>query len=116
MARPGSHTVGATAIVPSTCGTLRAMELGAPQIVGIVGAVFVFLFTLWALIDLLRRPHDAFVSAGVSRPLWLVLLILSLFCTLGVFVALWYLFVVSPKVRAQQHVGGLHFPDGRAHH
>ena len=93
------------------------MNIGSTELVLIIGAAFVFLFTLWALIDLLRRPHAAFEAAGVSRPLWLVLLILSLFCSVGVFVALWYLVVVAPKVRNQQHVGGrIGFPDGRAHH
>jgi hypothetical protein len=92
------------------------MNLGTTEIVAITGAVFVFLFTLWALIDLLRRPHAAFEAAGVSRPVWLVLLILSLFCSLGVFVAIWYLLMVAPKVHQQRLGSGLRVPDGRAHH
>jgi hypothetical protein len=92
------------------------MDLSPQQFLVLVIAVFIFLFTFWAFIDLVRRPASAFDAAGVSRPVWLVLLVLSLFCSAGVFVALWYLFVVSPKVRAQQAVGGIGFPDGRRRH
>lgn len=92
------------------------MDLTGQQVAGLVGMAFIFLFTLWAFIDLLRRPARAFEAAGVSRLLWLILLLVSLFCSLGVFVALWYLFLVSPKVRSQQLVRGIGFPDGRAHH
>lgn len=85
------------------------------QQLALVGLVqfIVVLFTIWALIDLFRRPAWAFEAAHQSRTLWLVLLVLSLFCTLGIFVVVWYLLRVSSVVRNEQQLGhGPGFPGG----
>ena len=65
-----------------------------------------------AIVTLLRRPGWAFQSASRSKGLWLVLILVGVFvCNIGVFVALWYLIVVDPRVRAMQRLGpGIGFP------
>lgn len=88
---------------------------GLQQVLGLA-ALATFLLALYALIDLLRRPARAFEAAGVSRVLWLVVLVISLFLPLGVVLTLWWLLITGPKVRSQAKIGGIGFPDGRMHH
>ena len=69
-------------------------------------ALIALLIELWALANLFRRPSLAFETAGVSRGLWIVLLILSIFvCGIGVFVSLFYLTFIDSKVKSAQSLG-----------
>ena len=85
-------------------------SVSGPQLVGGVVWVVVFLLTLYALIDALRRPSRAYEQAGVSRTLWVILLIVSLFVPCGVVVALWWLISTGPRVHRQAQIGGIGFP------
>ena len=88
-----------------------ARSSGVPYAVwGVVGFVF-FVLWLWALIDVLRQPRYAFEAAHVSRTLWIVLIVGSLFCGLSWLVALVYLVFPRGRIRAQTQLGrGPGFP------
>jgi hypothetical protein len=76
-----------------------------------VDVLIAFVLNLWALIDMLRRPSWAFEQAEVGRLTWLLLLVLSWVCGIGIFIAIWYLMMVSPRIRNQQQLGrGPGFP------
>lgn len=76
-------------------------------------AILTLIVSLWAVIDAVRRPGWAYESAGKSKALWLVLLIVGIFiCNVGFFVALWFLFVVDPQVKRMQRFGGGIGPPG----
>jgi hypothetical protein len=63
--------------------------------------------TIFALVDVLRRPEWAWRAAGQNRTLWLVLTIVALFFgLLGLIVDLIYLLSIRPKVAAAQNRGG----------
>jgi hypothetical protein len=66
----------------------------------------------WAIVCVLRRPAWAFRAASKSKGLWVVMILVGIvMCNVGVFVSIWYLFVVDPRVRAMQQVGpGIGFP------
>jgi hypothetical protein len=91
------------------------LDLSSTQVtLGGIAVFIALLFNLWALIDLLRRPSWAFEAAHVSRTLWILLLVLSWICGIGTLVSIWYLLIVSSKVRNQQQLGrGPGFPSAR---
>ena len=86
------------------------------QIIAGLVALGVFLLTLYALFDALRRPMRAYETAGVSKTLWVILLVVSLFVPCGVVFTLWWLVSTGPRVHRQAQIGGIGFPDGRMHH
>ena len=57
---------------------------------------------VWGLVDVVRRPKEAFVAAGRSRGIWIGLLLVSLLAppVIGAGVGVWYLLSVRPKVAA----------------
>ncbi len=57
---------------------------------------------VWSLVDVVRRPKDAFVAAGRNRAVWIGLLLVSLIAPplLGAGMGVWYLVAVRPKVAA----------------
>jgi hypothetical protein len=57
---------------------------------------------VWALVDVVRRPREAFVVAGRNRGVWIGVLLVSLIAPplLGAGVGIWYLVSVRPKVAA----------------
>ena len=81
--------------------------------IGVIG-LFTLIVDLWAIVNAFRRPQAAFASAGKSKGLWLVLLIVGIFvCNLGFFVSLWYLIMVDPQVKQMERFGGgIGFPGG----
>jgi hypothetical protein len=82
---------------------------GQQLVAGVVGLVFLLL-TLYALFDALRRPMRAYEAAGVSKTLWVILLVISLFVPCGIFVTLWWLISTGPRVHRQAQIGGIGFP------
>jgi len=73
-----------------------------------------FLVNLWALVNVVRRPSFAFESAGKSRMLWLILILVGIFaCNAGIFISLAYLLMVDPQVKRMQHEPRIGFPGGR---
>ena len=72
------------------------------------------LVDLWAVILVFRRPSYAFDEAGKSKVFWIITILLGiLVCNVGFLVSLWYLFMVDPKVRNMQRLGGqIGFPGG----
>ena len=66
---------------------------------GIVILVFLalFVFWIWMLIDLIKRPETQF-EAGMNKTVWLVLMIVSLFFSLYWVVALIYYFMIYRKL------------------
>ena len=82
-----------------------ARSTNGPLVIGLsLFGLLAFILWLWALINLLRRPAFAFEAAHISRALWLVLLIGSLFCGLSWLVAIIYLFFVDPRVNNQSQI------------
>jgi hypothetical protein len=57
---------------------------------------------VWGLVDVVRRPKEAFSAAGRNRGVWIGLLLVSLIAPplLGAGVGVWYLVSVRPKVAA----------------
>ena len=57
---------------------------------------------IWALVDVLRRPKEAFVAAGRARGVWIGLLLVALIAPIiiGTGIGIWYLIAVRPKVAA----------------
>lgn len=57
---------------------------------------------VWGLVDVVRRPKEAFVAAGRNRAVWIGLLLVSLIAPpiVGAGVGVWYLLSVRPKVAA----------------
>jgi hypothetical protein len=55
---------------------------------------------IWGLVDVARRPKEAFEAAGQRRGVWIGLLLVALLAPVivGTGVGLWYLVVVRPKV------------------
>ena len=55
---------------------------------------------VWGLVDVFRRPKDAFVAAGRSRGVWIGLLLVALIAPIliGTGIGIWYLIAVRPKV------------------
>ena len=86
------------------------------QVAGGIFGVLYLILTLYALIDVLRKPSQAYEHAGVSKGLWVILLVVSLFIPCGIVLTLWWLFSTGPKVSRQAQIGGIGFPDGRMHH
>ena len=57
---------------------------------------------IWGLVDVIRRPKEAFVAIGRSRNVWIGLLIVALIAPMivGTGIGIWYLIAVRPKVAA----------------
>ena len=60
--------------------------------------------SIWALVDVLRRPDWAFQAARQNKTLWVVLNIVGLFVC-GLVIGLIYLLAIRPKVAAAQGGG-----------
>ena len=71
-------------------------------IVGFAVLIAAIVIGIWAIVDAIRRPREAFSAAGSSKAFWVTLLlvfeVLAFFVTaiLGAV----YLFRVRPRVRA----------------
>ena len=73
--------------------------------VAVVG-LFTFLLVLWALVAVLRTPGWAWVNAGKSKQLWIILLLVAFFLPLlGVLLAMICLIGVLPDIARQQRLG-----------
>ena len=82
------------------------MDTGVQVGFGVVGFLSLIV-DLWALIALAKRPASAFDRAGKSKGFWLVTILVGIFvCNVGFFVSLWYLFMVDPKVKNMEQLGG----------
>lgn len=57
---------------------------------------------VWALVDAVRRPKEAFVAAGRTKAIWIGVLVVALIAPpiIGVGIGIWYLVAVRPKVAA----------------
>jgi hypothetical protein len=59
--------------------------------------------SLWAFLDVARRPAWAWALAGRNRVAWLAVIGLGvMFCAVGVVASLWYLLRVRPVVAAAE--------------
>jgi uncharacterized membrane protein len=71
-------------------------------LVGFVIVIAAIVISIWAIVDAIRTPRDAFSAAGSSKALWLTLLLV--FTVLAFFVTAVlgavYLFRIRPRVRA----------------
>jgi hypothetical protein len=58
--------------------------------------------SIWAIVDAASRPSGAFVAAGSSKSLWIILVVLGTFFTsvIGTVLAIIYLARIRPRVRA----------------
>jgi hypothetical protein len=65
-------------------------------------AVVLLAPVVWGLVDVVRRPKQAFIAAGRNRAVWIGLLLVSLIAPplIGAGVGVWYLVGVRPKVAA----------------
>jgi hypothetical protein len=74
-------------------------------IVALAVACFTVVIPLWALIDIIRRPHWQWEGAEKNRQLWLILMIVSIFFFFGgILIAVWYLLRVQPHLKNVRHV------------
>ena len=57
---------------------------------------------VWGLVDVVRRPKEAFAAAGRRRGIWIGVLLVALIAPplVGAGVGVWYLVSVRPKVAA----------------
>lgn len=70
--------------------------------------------SLWALLDVARRPAWAWSLAGRSQLAWLTAIAFGLFLVLGgLVIATWYLVWVRPRIAAVESgdLAGLEPPD-----
>jgi CDP-diglyceride synthetase len=69
---------------------------------GLVFAIASIALIIWALVDVIRRPKEAFVAAGRTRGIWIGLLLVALIAPpiIGAGIGFWYLIAVRPKVAA----------------
>ncbi len=81
---------------------LATTTWGIPQGLLIAIAIVLSVIALWAIIDAITRPAAAFEQVGQTKPMWLVLLILTgLMCgPIGTVVAIYYLASVRPKLKS----------------
>ena len=81
-------------------------SLGSQETLIVVVGLLTLTFTVWAFVDILKRPGWAWERAGKNRFVWLIVMIIfTLVFNLAFFVSLWYLLFVRPKVRNQQELG-----------
>jgi hypothetical protein len=75
-------------------------------IVGFVLSIAAIVIAVWAIVDVIRTPREAFSAAGSSKPFWLILLLV--FAVLAFYVTavlgLVYFFSARPRVRAMIEV------------
>jgi hypothetical protein len=73
-------------------------------LVGLLFLLGVIAIAVWAIVDAVRRPREAFSSAGSSKALWVTLLLV--FAVLAFFVSsvlgAVYLWWIRPRVAAMQ--------------
>jgi hypothetical protein len=69
---------------------------------GLVFAIASIALIIWGLVDVIRRPKEAFVAAGRTRGIWIGLLLVALIAPpiIGTGIGFWYLISVRPKVAA----------------
>jgi hypothetical protein len=79
--------------------TLAAV-FGADLLIVIVVLVAVAV-PLWAVVDAASRPASAFFGAGSNKTIWIVVIVVSWFIGLGLFLGGFYLLFTRPKVRRQ---------------
>ena len=73
------------------------MDIGLLGILVFLMAIPLFIFHIWALIDVLRTPQDVWAAAGQNQMLWgIVVLFLSL---IG---PILYLVIARPQLLAVQ--------------
>jgi hypothetical protein len=70
-----------------------------PGLLFVVACVALIIF---GLVDVIRRPKEAFVAAGRTRNIWIGLLVVALIAPplIGAGIGFWYLIAVRPKVAA----------------
>jgi hypothetical protein len=77
-----------------------AAVFGADLLIVIVVLVAVAV-PLWAVVDAASRPASAFFGAGSNKTIWIVVIVVSWFIGLGLFLGGFYLLFTRPKVRRQ---------------
>ena len=90
---------------------MNAAVFSSFSILAVLLALAAFALPWWAVVDIAMRPKLTFVSTGLTKKAWLVLLIgftvFTYFVGLGI--ALYYVFVVRPKMnRAASLDGSVH--------
>jgi hypothetical protein len=70
--------------------------------------------SMWALLDVARRPQWAWALAGRRQVVWLALILVGILTVVGgLFLSLWYLLQVRPLIAAAE-AGDLRPPDQRS--
>ena len=60
--------------------------------------------TMWAFLDVARRPGYAWALAGRSRVTWLCLIAFGVLTLIGgIAISLWYLLRIRPVIAAAEH-------------
>lgn len=77
----------------------EAAGLGVFMIVIILFSLAAVAVQIWALIDVIKTPEEAFVSIGQTKTTWLIVTIGAFVCGILWFGALYYLFAVRPKLK-----------------
>ncbi len=67
--------------------------------------LLVLALPLWAIIDALSRPAEAFYTAGSNKTAWVIVLLVATFVLgIGLFLAAFYLISVRKKIRQQMQL------------
>jgi hypothetical protein len=72
-----------------------------PDLLIVIVVLVAIAVPLWAVVDAASRPASAFFGAGSNKTIWIVVIVVSWFIGLGLFLGGFYLLFTRPKVRGQ---------------
>jgi hypothetical protein len=72
-----------------------------PDLLIVIVVLVAVAVPLWAVVDAASRPASAFFGAGSNKTIWIVVIVVSWFIGLGLFLGGFYLLFTRPKVRRQ---------------
>lgn len=73
-------------------------NLGAPELLVILVAFVPLAISIFALVDIVRRPESQFSAVGQSRTTWIIVAALSIVVPCLFLAAAYYLVAVRPKL------------------
>jgi len=99
---PRGPTLAAMSFFADVAPSGDAAGLGIFLIVWLVVAVVAFGVWIWALVDCIRYPDQAFEAIGQPKIVWILVVIFA-----GVIGAIIFLVMPRPKLKAWKESGGM---------